>query len=354
MMFGDKVVAAGCHRSHARIATAISLAVTLAGCGWGGNDEPEEPQIPEWVSESPAASQPAKSQLALHLRAGDRFPLRKIIEREVAQTTPDGQPQRHQLRIELTLGMTVDEVRDGRTRFRVRYDRVRYTHHLPDEVIDYDSASPPAQLPLSILAWHAMVGDGFSFWVGRDNQIAAVEGFHEFLDRCLAGIPAERREEVILSIESSSGENGVSDFVDNAIGLLPYGEVKTPGQSWERSRHIGRPVPMVLDNTYTLKELDDQRAVVQITGTITPSTTLMDTEHADISKVRMTVRSGSTWGTCVLFRDSGLPQQSRVEHDILMTVHMSGGRQFDQRVRGATTIEAFPMQIGAATVIGPR
>lgn len=326
--------------------------LSLAGCGLGGNEEPEEPAIPEWVSDAPATETPANSQLALHLRAGDRFPLRKSIEREVLQETPGGQPQIHKLRIDLTLGMTVDAVQEGRTRFKVRYDRVRYVHHLPDEVIEYDSASPPANLPLSIRAWDAMVGDGFAFWVGRDNQIAGVEGFEPFLERCLADIPPDRRDEVLMSIESSSGENGVTDFVDNAIGLLPYGEVKSPGQTWERSRHIGRPVPMVLENTYTLKELDNQRAVVQISGTITPSTTLMETSRADMQKVRMTVRSGNTWGECTLFRDTGLPQQSRVEHEILMTVHMSGGRTIDQKVRGTTTIEAFPTQVGAATTLG--
>ena len=339
-----------------RLAAALGLLVlfTLAGCGLGGNEEPEEPEIPAWVSGTSDKAHEGPSQLALHLRAGDRFPLRKTIEKEVIQETPGSDPQVHRLRIELTLGMTVDEVRDGKTRFRVKYDRVRYVHHMPEEVLEYDSSSPPANLPLSIRAWHAMVGDGFAFWVGRDNQIAGVEGFEEFLQRCLANVPPDRRDEVLMSIESSSGENGVADFVDNAIGLLPYGEIKQPGQSWERSRHIGRPVPMIVDNTYTLKELNDKRAVVQIDGKITPSTTLMNTEHEDIQKVRMTVRNGSTWGECTLFRDTGLPERSRVEHQILMTVHMTGGREFDQRVRGATTIEAFPTQVGSAMTVGPR
>ncbi|MCA9052351.1 MAG: hypothetical protein KDA75_00875 [Planctomycetaceae bacterium] len=339
-----------------RIVAALGLVTlfVLAGCGLGGNEQPAEPEIPDWVSTDAAKPSEPSSQLALHLRAGDRFPLRKVIEKEVVQEAPGSAPQVHRLRIELTLGMTVDEVRDGKTRFRVKYDRVKYVHHLPDEVIEYDSAAPPANLPLSIRAWHTMVGDGFAFWVGRDNQIADVEGFEDFLKRCLSSIPPDRRDEVLMSIESSSGENGVADFVDNAIGLLPYGEIKSAGQSWERTRHIGRPVPMVLDNTYTLKELNDQRAVVQINGKITPSTTLMDTPREDMKKVRMTVRSGDTWGECTLFRDTGLPERSRVEHQILMTVHMTGGREFEQRVRGATTIEAFPTQIGAATVIGPK
>lgn len=328
------------------VGIVLSLA---AGCGTGEPEPAADPQVPDWVRTDSSAG--GESELRLRLRPGERFPLRKLIEREVVQTTPNGTPQVHRLQIELTLGMTVDEVRAGETRFQVRYDRVRYTHHMGAEVVEFDSAAPPPRVPLSLRAWQAMVGDGFAFWVGRDNQIANVEGFQEFLQRCLTVIPEDRRQEVLMSIESTSGENGVSDFVDNAIGLLPFGESKGLGDTWRRSRHIGRPVPMVVDSQYTLKELDEQQAVIQINGRITPSTTLMETPRAELARVRMSVREGTTWGTCTIYRDTGLPQRSRVEHEILMTVHTSAGGVFDQRVRGATTIEAFPRPTGGPAAI---
>ncbi|MEZ6066929.1 MAG: DUF6263 family protein [Planctomycetaceae bacterium] len=327
----------------------------FAGCSDDAATESADVDVPDWVSEdnAPGAADAPDSQLALRLKPGERFPLRKVIEREVVQTPYGAAPQTHRLRIELTLGMTVQEVRDGRTKFQVRYDRVRYNHQMPDEVIEYDSANAPQQLPLTIQAWHAMVGDGFNFWIGKDNQIAEVEGFREFIDRCLSVVPEEHRQEVLLSIESSSGENGVSDFVDNAIGLLPYGEEKQPGETWERDRHIGRPVPMHLHSVYTLKELTADKAVVRIDGEITPSTTIVETRNTDVPRVRMTVRQGNSWGTCTLYRSTGLPQHSQVEHEVLMTVHMSGGETFDQRVRGVTTLEAFPAQsTGQPMVLG--
>lgn len=328
----------------------LPLVATLAGCGLQDAEELPELAVPDWVSDS--AKSPAAAPIKLNLHAGDRFPLRKVIEKEVEQRLPTGQSQIHKLRIELTLGMTVEAVSDRGTKFRVRYERVRYTHQDPESYVEYDSALPQQAPPLSMRAWQAMVGDGFAFQVGRDNQIASVEGFQEFLQRCLSVIPPDRQEEVMLSIESSSGENGVSDFVDNAIGLLPTGEQK-PGDVWERARHIGRPVPMQLHNTYTLKELSDNLAVIQISGRITPSTTLMDTPQASARRVRMVVREGTAWGACSIYRDTGLPQKSRVEHDILMTVYTSGGATFDQHVRGATTIESFPVASGATpTIIG--
>jgi hypothetical protein len=336
-----------------RRAAALLLAILLSGCGLGDADEEPEPEVPDWATTSAASSAATEPQLTLRLRPGDRFPLRKVIEKEVVQHVDASAPQVHRLRIELTLGMTVESVVDGKTKFNVRYERVKYTHHTPDGIVEYDSTAPPPQTALTLRAWQAMVGDGFSFQVGRDNQIESVDGFQQFLQRCLATIPAEKQEEVMLSIESSSGENGVSDFVDNAIGLLPPSAQIATGEMWRRARHIGRPVPMHLDNLFTLKELTADRAVVQIEGTITPSTTLMDTQGQQSQRLRMVVREGTTWGSCTIFRDTGLPQHSRVEHDILMTVHTSQGRSFDQRVRGSTTIESFPPASRTApTIIG--
>ena len=321
----------------------MGLAGMLSGCGEGEDQQTDSDiEIPDWVHDADA-SKTDDNKLTLNLKVGDRFPLRKVIEKEVVQHTGEANPRANRLRIELLLAMTVEEVSDRGTKIGVKYDRVKYEHHLPDEVITYDSRNRPASLPLSIRAWDAMVNHGFSFWIGPDHQIAGVDGFREFLDHCLAVIPEDQRDLVVMSIESSSGENGVTDFIDNSIGLLPQAERVKAGDTWQQQRHIGRPVPMHIDNNYTLKEMNKDLAIVQIDGEITPSTTLVETPDPSAKHVRMTVRNGSAWGTCEIYRDTGLPKRSRVEHDVLMTVQLSGNRSFDQQVKSVTTIEAFPV-----------
>ncbi len=331
-----------CHRCLCCCSVMV-LCLSVGGCGLGDDQEADsEIEIPDWVhDEDDSRTQQAK-RLTLKLHPGDRFPLRKVIEKEVLQQTSGSADRINRLRIELLLGVTVEDVTDQGTKLRVRYDRVKYEHQLPGEVIRYDSAHRPDDLPLSIRAWDAMVGDGFAFWIGPDNQIAGVEGFRDFLKRCLSVIPEDQRDLVVMSIESSSGEKGVTDFIDNSIGLLPKAESVSVGDSWNQQQHIGRPVPMHINNTYTLKELTTDLAVVQIQGQITPSTTLIETPDAATRRVRMTVRHGNTWGLCEIFRDTGLPKRSRVEHDILMTVQLTGNRRFDQQVKSVTTIEAYP------------
>ncbi len=239
----------------------------------------------------------------------------------------------------------MDKVED-RTKLQVRYDQVKYSHRIGDEVLQFDSSRPTANLPVSVKAYQAMVGDGFSFWIGKENQIVSVDGFTEFLSRCLRNVPEAERSKVVLGIEAGSGESGIANFIDNSIGLLPYGGAHKPGDSWERPSHIGRPVPMHVSNTYTLKQLDPQLATIDIRGQITPSTTMTASDAQ--TGVRVTVRGGETQGSCTIFRETGLPQRSHVEQNIDMTVMMSGALQFNQRKKVTTTIEAYPINTASA------
>ncbi|MDB4733612.1 hypothetical protein OAF42_04125, partial [Planctomicrobium sp.] len=108
---------------------------------------------------------------------------------------------------------------------------------------------------------------------------------------------------------------------------------------------IGRPVPMLVNNTYTLKDLNKESATIDIRGEIIPSTTMTSTDEEN--GVRVTVKGGETLGSCTIFRETGLPQRSRVEQNIDMTVMLSGAQQFNQRKKVTTTIEAFPMSASA-------
>ena len=151
----------------------------------------------------------------------------------------------------------------------------------------------------------------------------------------------------MLDIEASSGEKGIADFVDNTIGLLPADVDKVLGDTWKKDRHIGKPVPMQIQTTYTLKDLSNGLAVVSIGGEITPSTSLG--QSASNENVRITVKGGHSHGQCVLFLDSGLPKESRVERTVDMTVQMAGGLEFEQQKHTITTVETFPSQSSQPT-----
>jgi hypothetical protein len=332
----------------------------VTGCNSSKDDKVADAELPDWMQEDGAAPKPKRinpddapeASLDLKLKVGDRFGLRESVDTTLQQTAPDNTTQTVLARIDMLLGLTVEDVSDRGTRLGVRYERVQYRQGQVSETFEYDSMNPPAEVPAIVRPYHNMVKDGFSFWIGKENQITEVIGFKEFLERCMAGVPEAQRLQQMLNMEAASDENGISDFVDNTVGLLPYGRSIRPGDAWEKIRHVGRPVPMMLTHQYTLKDLNDQMALVDIRGTIAPSTAGIDV-GPDVSGMRVTVTGGSLQGDCAIYRDTGLPQRSMVERTVDMLVTLGSQHEFRQKKVVRTTVESFPMQnSGAPTRIG--
>lgn len=280
-------------------------------------------------------------ELKLKLEAGEMFPMRKRVITSLVSTATDGTETKVQTELRLLMAITVEEVAEGRTRLGVKYNRVELDQNMDGQKLEYRSNNPPAQIPLAAQAYHDMINDGFSFWIGKDNQINEVVGFREFLERCLAHVPPAQHKQVIMSMEAGTDENGISDFVDNAIGLLPFNVEVSPGYTWNRHRTVQRPVPMVIQNVYTLQELTDAEAVVKITGEILPSQTANKVINASDS-IQIFVTGGRTYGDCIIFRDTGLPKESNTERTVDMVVDLGNGLEFKQIKTVSTRVEAFP------------
>lgn len=304
-----------------------------------GGEDPDSQT--DSTARTPRDPQELRGELKLELQPGEQFPLKKQVVTTLIQTASDGTQQKIQTELKLLLAIKVEEVADGRTRLGVRYNRVEFEQDIDGQKLVYRSTDTPAEIPVAARAYHDMVNDGFSFWIGKDNQINEVVGFREFLERCLVNVPPAQQKQVLLGMEAGSDENGISDFVDNTIGLLPFGQNITPGQEWTRHRSVGRPIPMVVQCTYTLQELTDTEAVVKITGEIIPSQTINKVNHLQ-DNIQIHVLGGSTVGQCTIFRDTGLPKESYTERVIQMTVDLGDGPTFQQTKTVQTRVEAFP------------
>jgi hypothetical protein len=345
----------------------LTFVLPSVGCTKTANEEENlAAELPDWLNEDDGHSARQKrsrsdsqdeydsaaqndrpmnerpGKLELKLNPGDRFPLTKTVDVELAQVAHNGTPEISRRRLELMLLIEVAEKRSDRTRLQVRYERVKYSREVAGEKLEYDSRTPPAEVPFAVRMYHDMVRDGFSFWLNQENQIVEAEDFKGFLNRCLRNIPEDRRQQAVLEAEGN-GENGITDFIDNSIALLPFGYRKA-GDSWDKTRNVSRPIPMVIRNTYRLEELNDETALISISGKVGSSTTIG--ESLISNDFRVTVTGGHTNGECTVFRDSGLPRSSHVETLVDMLVHAQG-TEFRQQQKTVTTIESYPIAGGA-------
>lgn len=352
----------------------MAAALIFAGCdAWKGSAEVAEEPVPTGPA-LPTASinGPKQEKLTLNLEVGTRFPLQKTVEQILRQPAADGQSTTRQT-LDLLMSVTVEQVlppepaqaasgaTTGAKRLRVKYHRVRFSQQFPDARmnISYDSDIPPGQrrVPVEALGYQGLKDNSFDFWLGADNQILDIVDFNGFLDRCLVNVPQNQQVKVRRFLASTSGADGLSNFIDDSIGLLPPRAVRV-NETWSRERTMPQPVPMRISNQYTLRQVTRDTADVDIHGIILPSTTYGQPKVVDKDgnvqedPVQVSVVRGNCYGSCQIDRRTGLPIQSRVEQAIMMNVRVPPGIEFQQQKSTVITIRAFPRQNPQAVAAG--
>ncbi|MBI3863534.1 MAG: hypothetical protein HY290_16715 [Planctomycetia bacterium] len=342
---------------------AASLA-GLPGCDWWNAPADDGEEDPVLAAENPDAgtSAAAQQKIELHLKPGDRFPLLKTVEHTLRQPAEQGWSISRS-NLEMLLSITVREIRPpatgrnsddpraGEKRLEVQYHRVQFSQQLPGrKKVEYNSDAPVNPIPPFALGYHGLKDNGFEFWLSKDNQIVELVAFDQFLDRCLRDVPQARQARVRTSMAATSGADGIANFVDDSIGLLPTSAVRE-GDSWTRDRQVLQPVPMHCSTRYVLRRITDEVAEIDIVGTLTSLITY-NLENQPVHDVDVAVRGGQSIGTCILDRRTGLPLHSKVEQSLDMTVRVADGSEFDQHKSTVTTVKYFPEQGGARTVPG--
>jgi len=292
---------------------------------------------------------PVGEKLELHLQQGDRFPLVKTVEQTLTQRS-EISPAMARTKLELTMIITVEDVKADAILLGVQYNRVAYQHDINGQLLSFDSASHQGEIPWDAIPYAGLVNNGFSFWLGRNNSIRELVGYREFLERCVANVPLSRRETLLSEISNRFGDDGVANFVDDSIGLLPYDNTVDaasatrvmPGDLWTRERRLMQPVPIHLTSKYRLASLNKESAEIEITGHVAAGEA---GAPSDVGRLR--IIGGQSLGRCIVDRPTGLPLEMNLSRFIKMQLTTSDNQKVIQEKQIETTIRTFPQMRGS-------
>lgn len=334
----------------------------LAGCNYfhkaGSDDDADvadlddtEPRLelknpakPEMIKEAA----PEEAQLELKLRVGDQFPLTKRIEQRLTQNDSGG-PSVSQSMTELVLSLVVDKLQpDGSKLMSVRYHRVKYMQDIRGKRIVYSSDHQGEAVPSEALLYSGLANNGFSFWLGPNNKVVELVGFNEFLKSCLRNVPAQNAAAVQQQLESMKSGEGIANFIDDSIGLLPYHSgpnrsavAVKEGSFWDlEPRASETPIPLLTTTRCLLKELTPQSAEIVLDGDISgpPKGAVIRSPEGNL---RVFVNSGHSTGFCHVDRKSGLPTKSQVLRHLELTMEMPNGQKIQQSKDTVSTITSY-------------
>ena len=367
---GTGLLNLGCGTSEPSANTTDSAMIDdLLNAGDNGKPEPAEPvegdhsrsnsmrPVSRSVSANADRSNPAAlgDRLELRLQEGDRFPLVKTIEQTLQQKSEIA-PAFAFTRLELTMAINVEKVTADAILMSVFYSRVNYEHDVAGQRLSFDSSNHQGAVPWDVIPYAGMVGNGFSFWLGRDNSIREMVGYKEFLERCVAQVPLERRENLLAEISNRFGDDGVANFVDDSIGMLPFDATVDrdsasrvlPGDVWTRERRLMQPVPVHLSTTYRLSAMNEKTAEIEITGRVASGDAA-----ATVGAGRLRISGGHALGRCVVDRATGLPLEMNLTRLITMKITTSDAQEVVQEKQIVTTIRAFPEVRGPVADMTP-
>ena len=306
------------------------------------------PTPPPFVGNPPTNSQvelasfvePAQ-RLELRLKPGDRFPLVKTVTQNLTQKSQQ-YPAVAQTQLELQMVLEVQQMRPDASLLRVVYSRVGYQHNINGQQLAFDSATHQGPVPAGAAPYFGMVNNGFSFWLGKDNTIKELVGYDQFLQRCVQHVPAQNQSAVLAEVTARFGSDGVANFVDDVIGLLPYDHSVDSsaatkvavGDVWTRKRRLMQSVPVDIQSTCRLESLTDKTATINITGTIAAAT-----DGNATGPVR--INSGRTMGSCVVDRSTGLPIELTRSSFMALEVTTANGQTVHQDKRIETSIRTL-------------
>lgn len=337
------------------------LFIGLSGCGYfGGAATDDDVDVADLEGAKAGSlddasnaismeSLPDAQALELKLNVGDRFPLMKAVENRLTQKDNSGNITVNSSRTEMMLSLVVDEVRqDGSKLLTAHFHRVQYDQDIAGKRISFSTERSSGPIPPEALLYSGLANNGFSFRLGPNNKIVELIGFSDFLQRCLKHVPQQYLPTVQQQLEATRSEDGIANFIDESIGLLPYSDDPAhpavsirEGMGWDlEARRIDVPIPMVVTMKCMLKELNKHAAEITLIGSIKGPPNVVRMMAAD-GEVKIFVRGGTCTGSCLVDRATGLPTRSEIQRSLDMVVETHDGQRIQQNKTTLSTITSF-------------
>jgi len=250
--------------------------------------------------------------------------VRLSMEQTVTQSLPNNN---HTVDQRTVLGQTfkVSEVDpEGAMTLWVRYDSVyhKVTTENPTSTLtmEFDSENPPDPLPPMAVGYAALVNKTFEVKVSSRGTVLQVTGVQEMLSSILDQLKVtdpEARQEALAQLKSRFGAQAIQETMQSLFPVYPEEPVAI-GDSWSNTMAMSQSIPIQVANTWTLRQLGEDLAVVDLSSKVTQAEGASDTaEKEGTPDYRL---SGTQSGTLRVDLETGWVVSTELQQDFQGTV----------------------------------
>lgn len=292
---------------------------------------------------------PSKIQYKLQLEKGKTYILRVVINQKISQTVQGQQKDTNQ-KIKMTYIYDVIDVDSaGNILIKVTFQAIRFSEAGPRGEIEYDSSNPPTSLSPEFRGLAALVGKSFTLKLAPDGQIKEIKGVDKMIDSMIEqlGVPEDRRDLTEKSLKEQFGNEALKEMITKVTVKYPNKPVEK-GSEWASEVTVSKGFPMILENTWKLKERQNGISVIEVSSKIESNT---EAEPIEIDSMKIIYKlSGQQKGTVEIQESNGLTKHGQLTQEFSGEVRVEGAPQMAKpqswpiKVKGQISFEMLELE----------
>jgi hypothetical protein len=292
-----------------------------------------------------AAQAGDKVDLKLRLKPGDTHHLVEVIEQKIVQTLPGGNEQKLEQDMRFGLAMKAKSVDpNGITELDSTYESVAFRmRHPMMGTLEYDSEKPQKDKDAASVAdaFSALLNKTITARVRANGEVVDIGGTEALLkamEKKLDEIDDPMAKMAFEGMKEQFNADAMKHSMQAFLAMFPDAPVAV-GDTWNRKLSFTAGMPLNTNNTYKLREVREQTAVIEVRSEIATNAD----EEMEMGGMSMTYDlKGTQQGTLEVDVKSGMVTGGKMKQILKGEISVGGAPQ------GAMKI---PMQIDSEIVL---
>ena len=281
-----------------------------------------------------------KTLLKLNLQKGKSYYLRMLTDQKVTQTVME-QKTTSKEKIGVSYSYNIENVEpSGMMLIKVIYGAFSQDIEGPQGKISYNSANTADKESPFANMYSSLLNKGFKMKIDAIGKVSEITGVDLLLKGMINNMdlpPQADKKQIEMMVNQQFGDKSIREMMENLMAIYPENPVAI-GDSWSRSFTLTRGFPAYFESVWTLKEIKDGKATVQLNTKIKGITLPPSKDRAPTPKYKIT---GEQSGTYEIDVATGWVLKSKMNQKLSGKIEIEKSEQVQKAMSFPVSIESI-------------
>jgi len=200
---------------------------------------------------------------------GSVYRISTFSHRKTVQTVM-GRNLVNQKELNYTFTVSIESIssNNGNRTLKITVNHIHYQEQDPDRPLFFDSESNQTSIPLELQGYAFLTGKSFFVTTSLNGSIVSLDSKEIFKEMYSS---FKDNNKVLLSIQNLYNPTTLKEIT---LTLLPFFSAQrvVTNSTWSRILERFKPFPLILEQTYSLKQRENRNSVIDLTANIKPWT----------------------------------------------------------------------------------